>query len=532
LSFGVSMSALLTLERVSASTPDGRILFENLNLAVGGERIGLVGRNGAGKSTLLRLIAGEAEPAAGVISCAASISRLDQRWADASITVAQALDVSTALARLARLARGEGAGDDMSEADWTLEPRIHETLAEIGLKDLALNRPLATLSGGERTRVAVARVLLKQPDLLLLDEPTNNLDVAGRDAIADLLAIWRGGAIIASHDRALLERVDRIVELSSVGVTIFTGGWSAFAQQREVQRAAAELAVEKAQADLRGTSNAIQQHKERKARKDAAGKAGRFSQGQGKLLLDYRQDRAEASQVRDNRIAERRLAEANAALEAARAKFEILTPLALAAPSVELGLHKQMLALEDVVIERGGRCVLGPLSFKVTGPERIHISGPNGSGKTTLLRLIAGEIAPTSGSIRRLDGRIAMLDQHADGLDDDCTLLASMHRANPALSDNDAYAALARFAFRNRAAQQTIGALSGGERLRAALACLLSAQAPAQLLLLDEPTNHLDIASIEAIEIALADFDGALIVVSHDPAFISAIGCKRELPLG
>ncbi len=525
------MPAFLTLDRVSASTPDGRILFENLTLAVSAERIGLVGRNGSGKSTLLRLLAGETEPASGAITRTARLAMLDQRWPDETISIAKALQISDDLARLARLAAGEGGPEDVAGADWTLERRLAATLTEVGLPGLALERPLATLSGGERTRIAIARLLLRQPALLLLDEPTNNLDAGGRAAIARLLATWRGGAVIASHDRSLLENVDRIVELSPVGVTLFSGGWTAFAGQREAQRAAAEDAVEKAESELKRTGEGVRQQKERKAKKDAAGKAGRFAQGQGKLLLDYRQDRAEASQVRDNRIAERQLAEASAALADARRKLEVLTPLNVVAPSVGLPSHKRVLAFDNVVMERGPRRLFGPLTFKLAGPERVHISGPNGSGKTTLLSLVLGATAPTSGQIRRLEGRIAMLDQYADALDPALTLLANMQAANPELSINDAYAALARFAFRNKGALQAAATLSGGERLRAALACLLAATTPPQLLLLDEPTNHLDIASIEVVEAALRDYDGALIVVSHDPAFITAIGCSREIRL-
>ena len=187
------MSAYITLDQVGASTPDGRMLFENLTLVISSERIGIVGRNGAGKSTLLRLIAGEGEPHSGAISRNASMATLDQRWPDESIALAGALEVADGLALLGRLERGEGGADDMSHADWTLEQRIKEALAEVGLPGIALDRTLSTLSGGERTRIAIARLLLKQPDLLLLDEPTNNLDATGREAIAGLLANWRGG---------------------------------------------------------------------------------------------------------------------------------------------------------------------------------------------------------------------------------------------------------------------------------------------------------------------------------------------------
>jgi ATPase subunit of ABC transporter with duplicated ATPase domains len=529
------MSALgksfLTLDRVSASTPEGRVLFENLTLAIGAERIGLVGRNGSGKSTLLRLIAGEAEPSSGAIACTAPIGVLEQRWPDDTITLAEALGVASGLARLARLEAGKGGEEDVAEADWTLEHRIAETLAKVDLPERDLTRTIRGFSGGERTRIAVARLWLEAPGILLLDEPTNNLDAPGRAAILALIDDWRGAALVASHDRDLLEHVDRIIELTPVGVTIFGGGWSEFAEARDLRRAAAVDALDKAETDLRRVKDQVQLQREMKQRKDSAGKAGRFAAGQSKMLLDFKQDRAEASQGAANRLADRQLTEANEALDKAKAKFEVLIPLNVITPSVNLPSQKLVLQFEDVIARAGDRVLFGPLTFKVTGPERIHIAGSNGAGKSTLLRLITGERPPASGSIRRLDGRIAMLDQHADTLDENLTLLENMRIANPELDDNAAYAGLARFAFRNKKAHQVVGTLSGGERLRAALSVLLAAAEPPQLLLLDEPTNHLDIDSIEVIEEALRSYDGALIVVSHDPAFIAGIGCTREIRL-
>ena len=521
----------ITFDRVAAKTPGDRTLFEDLTLAIGPERVGLVGRNGSGKSTLLSLIAGRGEPASGSITIAGRVGELAQRWPDDTITFAEALGVASGLARLDRLARGDGTEDDMADADWTLEHRITETLAKVDLPERDLSRTIKGFSGGERTRIAVARLWLEAPDILLLDEPTNNLDGPGRAAILALIDEWRGAAVVASHDRDLLEHVDRIVELTPVGITVFGGGWSDFAEAREARRAAAAGALDKAEGDLKRVKDQVQLQREMKARKDAAGRAGRAKAGQSKMMLDFKQDRAEASQGAANRLADRQLLEATEALDDAKARFEVLVPLNVIAPSVNLPSQKLVLQLEDVTAEAGGRMLFGPLNLKVTGPERVHVAGGNGTGKSTLLKLITGERAPASGSIRRLDGRIAMLDQHADTLDGSRTLLENMRAANPELDDNTAYAALARFAFRNKKAHQVVGTLSGGERLRLSISILLASTTPPQLLLLDEPTNHLDIGSIEVIEKALIAYDGALIVVSHDPVFIAAIGCNRAIRL-
>jgi ATPase subunit of ABC transporter with duplicated ATPase domains len=423
------------------------------------------------------------------------------------------------------------APSDAGHADWTLEGRITSAFAETGLPMLALHRPIASLSGGERTRVALARLLIEAPDLLLLDEPTNNLDADGREAVAELLAQWQGGAIVASHDRELLERVDRIVELTPVGITVFGGAWSEFAEARETARARADADLERAADALRNAERSVQKAKERKSHRDKAGRAYSASGSQAAILLGAQKQRAENSGARESRIAERQIEERREAFTEARARVEILAPLTIELPETGLPRSRRLVAFEDVVMGHGERRLFGPLSFEIRGPERIAVSGANGSGKTTLLRLISGDIAPVAGEIRRETDRIAVLDQHVGLLDPTSSILDNMNRENPEIADNAAHAALARFAFRNRAALQIAGTLSGGERLRAGMACVFARSEPPWLLILDEPTNHLDLASIEELEQALQAFDGALIVVSHDQAFLRNIGISSEIVL-
>ena len=200
-------------------------------------------------------------------------------------------------------------------------------------------------------------------------------------------------------------------------------------------------------------------------------------------------------------------------------------------PTTRLPPGREVLVLEDVTAGYGpGRPVLTGLSLRIAGPERVAITGPNGSGKTTLLALITGALAPVSGSVR-LSTPAAMLDQQVAVLDPALSIRDNFHRLHPDVDENDCRAALARFMFRADAALQIVGDLSGGQRLRAGLACVLGGPAPPPFLILDEPTNHLDIDAIEAVEAGLRAYDGALMVVSHDEAFLEALGVTRRIEL-
>ena len=522
------MTSFLTLDALSLSTPDGTPLFRDLTLSLGRERVGLVGRNGCGKSTLLHAILGDVQPASGSIHRAGTVGMLQQSL-DETLNLAGALGLTEALACLARLERGEGSVEDAAEADWTLPARVEQALADTGLRAFPLITPVATLSGGERMRVALARQLLEAPDLLLLDEPTNNLDTEGRAAVVHLLRTWPGALLIASHDRDLLEQVDRIVELSPVGITTFSGGWTEFTAVRDAALAAAEANLTRAGDELKRTRKTAQQAKERQDRRDKTGRAARAKGDAPKMLLDAKQDRAEATRGRGNALAARQMAESEESLAAARARVEILAPIAMHLPACSMPSGRRLIDFQAVEVAFGNRRLFGPLDFQLTGPERVAVTGPNGSGKSTFLRLVTGDLLPTAGTATRLTDNFALLDQHVSLLDPGETILDNMHRLNPGLSANAAHAALARFGYRNTDALQPAGTLSGGERLRAGLACVFARPQPPELLILDEPTNHLDLRTVEALETALAAYDGALLIVSHDRAFLKAVGVTREI---
>ncbi|MBB4428714.1 ATPase subunit of ABC transporter with duplicated ATPase domains [Bradyrhizobium sp. CIR48] len=525
------MPASIILSNLSLSTPDGRSLFSNLDLTFGAERTGLVGRNGVGKTTLLASISGEHRPPAGHVAVTGSVGLLRQDvQLSAGATVADLFGARDQLALLRQAERGEASADDLAEVDWTLEARLQVALARLGF-DLAPETELERLSGGQITRVRLAALVFAEPDFLLLDEPTNNLDRDGRKAVIDLLAAWRGGAIIVSHDRNLLEAMDAIVELTSLGATRYGGNWSRYREQKAVELAAVRHDLAHAERRLFEIDGKAQEAAEKKARKDSGGRKKRAKGDMPRILAGARKDRSEDTGGKTAQIAERQRAEALQAVDEARRRVEILQPLSVKLPVTGLPAGREVLWLDGVSAGyRPEQPVLRDLSFAVVGPERVALVGPNGSGKTTLLKLIAGELRPLLGTLRvRPD--FALFDQKVSLLDPAFSILDNFRRLNPKAGANECHAALARFMFRADAALQAAGSLSGGQMFRAGLACVLGGSSPPSLLILDEPTNHLDIESIEAVEAGLMAYDGALLVVSHDEAFLQAIGVTRRLDL-
>ena len=527
------MSSFITLDGLSYKTPDGRSLFDNLTLAFGAERTGLVGRNGVGKTTLLRLMLGEITPSSGTATVRGRVGVLRQVLSPPSgASLADVLGVAEPLARLARIEAGEGTEADFAEADWTLETRLEAALSQVGLMGVDPNRPATSLSGGQATRAALAGVLLQEPDIILLDEPTNNLDTAARALVADFLAGWKGGAVVVSHDRVLLRQMDRIVELTSLGAKVYGGGYDLYAERKAEEEAAAERDLVQAERTLARVGREAQAAHEKKALRDAAGRRFAAKGSEPKILLGAQAERAENSAGRGSNLAARLRDEAAAGLAQAQERVERVRLLDFELPSARLPAGKSVLAFDNVGFSYpGAPATLSGLSFRLTGPERVAVTGPNGAGKSTTIRLATGELAPTSGRVE-LGARSALLDQQTAMLRPEETLVEAFQRLNPGANANAAYAALARFLFRNVAAEKQVASLSGGERLRAALACVLMSEEPPQLLILDEPTNHLDLESIAAIEAALRGYDGAILVVSHDRDFLKAIGVEREIELG
>ncbi|HSK20241.1 MAG TPA: ABC-F family ATP-binding cassette domain-containing protein [Longimicrobiales bacterium] len=527
----------IVAERLAYAPADGRPLFHDVTLSFARERTGLIGPNGSGKTTLVRLLAGELIPTSGTVHRTGAVAVLRQDFRprpEEPLTVV--LGIAERLAALRRLAAGEAAPADLVIVgdEWDLAERAAAVLSRFGLGHLSPDRPVGAVSGGEATRVALAGLALGRPDFLLLDEPTNHLDASSRAALYAFVEAWTGGLLVVSHDRALLRRMDRIVELSSLGVRVYGGNYDDYQARRDADDAAAARELDSARAALRLATREARAQRQRQARREARGRRDRATANMPKILLNARKAQAQSTNARVRAITEREVEERRVRAEAARMRVEDRERPRFHLPSTGLHAGRTVLDIEDVTVRFADASgpVLDGVSLRIIGPERVAIIGPNGSGKTTLLRVALGRLEPDRGAVRRLPSEdMAFLDQNGAALDPQLSVLDNFRALHPLMDPTAVRYALARFLFADDAALQWAGTLSGGQQLRASLACVLGGHTPPSLLVLDEPTNHLDFDALEALESALRSYDGALLVVSHDADFLQAIGISRYVAL-
>ncbi|GGS33089.1 ABC-F family ATP-binding cassette domain-containing protein [Streptomyces griseoviridis] len=533
------MPLSISCTALSFAWPDGTPVFQDLDVAFGPGRTGLVGVNGAGKSTLLKIIAGRLTPAGGTVRVAGETGYLPQNVTlDTALRVDEVLGIAARRAALHAIEAGDAAEEHFETLgdDWDVEERARATLGELGLGHIDLDRTVGEISGGESVLLRLAALLLRRPDVLLLDEPTNNLDLYARRRLYAAVAAWSGVLVVVSHDRELLDLVDQIADLRRTGpagqgdagggeIVWYGGNFSAYEEALAVEQEAAERMVRAAESDLRKQQRELADAQVKLARRKRYGQKMYEQKREPKIVMGARRRAAQESAGKHRILHEERLAEARErlgdAVDAVRDDDEIRVDL----PYTAVPPGRSVLTLRDLELAHGAR-VTGGLDLH--GPERIALVGRNGAGKTTLLRTIAGELAPVSGEATA-HVPLRFLPQRLDVLDDELTVAENVARFAPDATGNRVRARLARFLFRGARADQRAGTLSGGERFRAALAALMLAEPAPQLLLLDEPTNNLDMASVRQLTTALESYEGALIVAGHDLPFLQSLGITRWL---
>ncbi|HCK7284007.1 TPA: ABC-F family ATP-binding cassette domain-containing protein [Enterobacter roggenkampii] len=523
-----AQSPSFILHQVTCQFPTGDTLFGPLNLTLEPSLCALVGRNGSGKTRLLRLLAGLDEPATGHIERFGSHAWVAQQHVISSqTTLAELLGYDAIFAARKRIDSGDYQPDDLALLDghWDIAERLSEAFINATLPPFEPDKPAIELSGGERIRALLCGAFTAGADFLLLDEPTNHLDRQGRVWFYDQLSRYQGGVLVASHDRELLEQVPRILELSASGLRSYGGNYADYQAQRDAEQQAARAALEHAATERKRTRARMQKEHDDSQRRSAktlrtvdtlniaSFERVKYKGAAKERIGSWKKQHSEQNEA------------LNAAVNKARERVEDDNPVMFTLPGSQIPEGKQVLVLEDLVLQH---VPVLPLNWRMDGPMRVALKGPNGCGKSTLLKTLLGEVAPRSGSCK-VSVSCAYLDQHLSRLDLSQSVMTHLYLSHTPLEEGVLRTRLAQLQLGADKVMLPLATLSGGERLKAALACVLWRAEATQLLLLDEPTNHLDLASVQAIEAALAGFPGALLVVSHDEAFLSGLTLTHEL---
>ncbi len=512
-------------------------LFEHVALSVpDGAKVSLIGPNGVGKTTLLQLLGGRLAPAAGSVATSSQPYYIPQHTTPDKRSIAELLGVDDKLRALQAICAGatDTAWFDTLNDDWTIEERCRAVLAEWELRDAALDTPVAALSGGERTKVLLAGLSLHNPAIVLLDEPTNHLDRRARAKLYDYIGSTHATLVVVSHDITLLNLLHTTCELTAAGIRLYGGNYDFYREQKAIEEQALAERIEAEQTALRAARRQAQEVRERQERRSAQGKRNKSKTGLARIVVNARGAQAQnsAARLQDRHTAI--IGDTRQRLAELREQQTRHGELKIDFDDAALHTGKRLIRAEGLNFAYGDGAPLWPqpLDLEIRSGDRVHIAGDNGSGKTTLVRMLLGELAPTAGRVERADFSAVHLDQEYRTLDSSQSVLETAERHNAHnLPDHELKVRLDRALFPHETWDKPCRALSGGERMRLSLCCMMLSERIPDLMVLDEPTNNLDIGSLAILTDTVRSYHGTLLVISHDEHFVREVGTATTVVL-
>lgn len=529
---------MLILQDITYIHPNRDLLFDELNLVVNNQdKIALIGNNGAGKSTLLKILAGNLHPSNGVVKTGSRpyyVPQLFGQFNDHS--VANALQIEDKLKALKEILDGNVTDENLTllDDDWAIEERCEEAFMHWKLDGLDLTQKLETLSGGQKTKVFLAGINIHRPGIVLLDEPSNHLDTLSRGILYNYIRSTSNTLMVVSHDRTLLNLLNTVYELGKHGITVYGGNYDFYAEQKTLQSNALNQDLKNKEKALRKAKETERESLERQQKLDARGKKKQEKAGLPTISMKTFKNNAEKSTSRTKDVHAEKVGAISQELSQLRSVLPDIDKMKMDFDNSVLHKGKVLIAANEINFGYDGRQLWTPaLNFQIKSGERIAIKGLNGSGKTTLIKMILGELEPQSGTIDRAGVKAIYIDQDYSLIKDKLNVYEQAQEFNSGqLQEHEIKIRLNRFLFTKPYWDKPCRALSGGEKMRLMLCSLtISNQAP-DLIVLDEPTNNLDIQNIEILTAAINEYQGTLLVVSHDEYFLKQIDVEHSIVIG
>lgn len=528
---------MLIIQGVTYTHANKDLLFEDIDLVINKhDKAALVGNNGAGKSTLLKLIAGELQPSEGLVRADAKPYYIPQIFGQFNhLRVADALGIADQLKALKEILDGNVTEENMLllNDDWTLEERCREAFAYWKIDGLSLEQGMGTLSGGQKTKVFLAGIMLHRPEIVLMDEPSNHLDTSSRNLLYEYVRSTSHTLLVVSHDRTLLNLLDTVYELDKRGMTAYGGNYDFYATQKKLEQEALMHDLQHKEKTLRKAKETERESLERKNKLDARGKKKQEKAGLPTISMNTFRNNAEKSTARIKGAHAEKVDALAQELDQLRKELPGADQMKMDLDHSSLHKGKILVAVKDVNFGYGEQLLWKhPLNFELTSGERMAVKGLNGSGKTTLIKMILGELVPQHGTIIRAGVNAIYIDQDYSLIDNNQSVYEQAQQYNSgALQEHEIKTRLNRFLFAKADWDKPCGGLSGGEKMRLMLCCLTIGNKAPDIIVLDEPTNNLDIQNIGILTAAINEYEGTLLVVSHDAYFLEQVGVKRFMEL-
>lgn len=528
---------MLILQNATYLHPNKDLLFNNLHLAIHKQdKIALIGNNGTGKSTLLQILAGVLEPATGFVKRDSIPYYVPQIFGQFNNhTIAQALRVEDKLKALRAILGGDVTEANLAllDDDWTIEEKCSEALAYWQLDGLDLSQKIDTLSGGQKTKVFLAGIIIHQPGIVLLDEPSNHLDMHGRAILYDYIRSTSNTLVVVSHDRTLLNLLPIAYELDKRGITVYGGNYDFYATQKLIESNALDEDVRSREKALRKAKETERETIERQQKLDARGKKKQEKAGLPTISMNTFRNNAEKSTAQVKGVHAGKVDAIAQELNELRKELPGVDKIKMGFDNSALHKGKTLITAKNINAGYNAKLLWkSVLNFKILSGERIVIKGANGSGKTTLIKMMLGSLQPQAGTIQFVDSKAIYIDQDYSLINNTLSVYEQAQQFNSGeLQEHEIKIRLSRFLFTKNDWEKPCKSLSGGEKMRLMLCCLtIGSQAP-DIIILDEPTNNLDIQNIEILTNAINEYKGTLIVISHDAYFLQQVHIERVIEL-